>query len=752
MRRPFMWFCLLGIAVCILWTHWNEGKIPPGNTEEQTVCLQGRVSEVKISNQKTILYLSEVSGNGDSAGNPIFENCIGVICYLEKEETLYVGQFVVLEGILTELEGEGNPGEFSYRNHYRIKGYSHSLKKAVLLSADTRVRILPAFMQALSGQFETVLAKYLSERDYGIMKAMLLGDKNDIEEEQKALYQEIGIYHILAISGLHVTFLGNFLYGIMNGLGINRKISMLTATVFLMLYAIVTGVSVSTVRAIIMFAICLGGKVFCRTYDLLTALSVAAFLTILWNPYLYKDGGFLLSYLAVLGIAILYPAMPGVDFRKTGKWDGIAISFSTWCLTLPVIISLYYEISVLSIPANLLVLPSVSYLMLLGVCILVFHPFLPLASQMCANGCHVVLEYYDRVVGFLDKIPFGIFVTGKPVLWKCFVFFFGILLLSMRMKSRKRKYYLSLHFLECKKTEERSEAYAAKKKKLQKENRRRVAGELFVLAGLLFLLLYPPGQETEITVLDVGQGDAICCMLGSDGVYMIDGGSTSRNGVGERVILPFLKARGIRKIDGWFLTHPDSDHISGIYEFEGNTGIRIEKIYLPGILWDEFKEIRDFADNNHIEVCVLFAGNVVQLEKWRIEVISPSEHADYEETNTASLVLYLTDGNFRALMMGDAGTEAEQAVMQRGIRAVDLLKVAHHGSAKDTNSEVFLQTVSPRIAVVSCRKNNRYGHPHAETLQYLNRCESDVYRTDLQGAIRIRITGGGVTVVPYRIP
>ena len=752
MRRPCMWFCLLGIAVCVLWIHFHDGKIVTGNTQSQTVCLRGRISDVKTSNQKTILYLSEISGDGTSAGNPFFNNCIGVIAYLQKEERLYAGQFVVLEGKLEEIAEAGNPGEFSYRNYYRARGYTHSLKKAVLLSADSKVNLLSGLIGEVSKRFETVLAKYLSERDYGIMKAMLLGDKSDIEEEQKSLYQEIGIYHILAISGLHITFLGNFLYGIMNGLGVNSKLSMVTATLFLVLYAIMTGVSVSTVRAIIMFVICLGGKVFCRTYDLLTALSVAAFLTILWNPYVYTDGGFLLSYMAVLGIAILYPVMPGVDFRRVKKGDAIAVSFATWTLTLPVILSLYYEISLLSIPANLLILPTVSYLMLLGVCILAFHPFLPLLAQLCANTCHIVLLYYDRIVTFLDDLPFGIFVTGKPMPWKCVVFIAGVLVLSAIMKERKRKCYLALHFLSLERKEECSDVYAARKKKLHKKNAVRAGVEMAVLLGLIIFLIYPLSRQSEITILDVGQGDGICLNLGTDGVFMIDGGSSSRSEIGERVILPFLKSQGIRKIDGWFLTHPDKDHVSAISELEGNTGIQIKKIYLPGNLWEEFKEIRDFADNNHIEVCVLFAGDVVQLKKWQMEVISPSKHTDYEDTNGASLVLYLTDGNFRALMMGDAGTEAEKAVMKRGISDVTLLKVAHHGSAVGTNSEQFIQTVSARLAVVSCQKNNSYGHPHAETLQYLERSQSDVYRTDVQGAIRIRIGNRGVTVVPYRIP
>ncbi len=750
MRRRCMWFCLLGIVVCVVWMYLKDLHAPPEYIQSEEITLQGYVSRAVCNSERTILYLSEVSDDGVSAEFSKNNNCIGVICYLQTKEKLRAGQFVVLKGRLQLIEGERNPGEFSFQTYYRARGYSHKLMKAELIDASVRFDPIRELLNRFAAHLDETLLNYLSYKDYGTMKAMLLGDKADLDETSKGLFQEIGIYHILAISGLHITFLGNLVYFLLRKIGVSPQVGMGVSLMILVLYVIMTGVSVSSVRAVIMFIICLGGKVFLRTYDMLTALSVAAFLTIWHNPYIWMDGGFRLSYLAVCGIAILYPALPGVNARRVRIIDSVWSGLATWMLTLPVIIGIYYEISLYSIPVNLLVLPSVSYVMLLGVGIVIFDLFIPIAAQLCANGCHIFLKYYDTIVRFATALPFGSIVTGKPEVWQSVVFLSGVVGISFLFRNFKRRHYLAELKLEQLKRKLTEDVYRERVMKLRRKYALAMRTELFLLAVLLLILIADPqGKGDEITVLDVGQGDAICMNFGEEGVYMIDGGSSSRNTVGEDVIYPFLKSQGIDRIDMWFLTHPDADHVSAFLENEEKMQIRVEQICIPGVLWEEFKEIRQIADKNNIKVCVLFAGDVIQLKRWRIEVISPYGNVSYADNNAASMVLYVSNGRFSALMMGDAGTEAQEAVFEEGIQEITFLKVAHHGSAKDSNTREFLQAVSARIAVISCARNNVYGHPHAETLQWLEESGSDIYRTDLQGAICIRIGEESVVVEPY---
>lgn len=749
MRRPLMWICLLGIALCVWWVHLHDVNVPTPYTDGETLVLQGRVARVSESIQRTTLYLSEISDYGESATNSIPDNCIGVICHLQSAHELKAGQLVVVKGVPELIEGERNPGEFSFRKYYLARGYSHRIRKAELIHVGEEYDPIKEWLVHVSQACDSVLQEYLSRKDYGLMKALLLGDKSDVDEERKTLFQSVGIYHILAISGLHITFIGNLLYSLLRKIKVAPCVSLITSLTILILYAIMTGVSLSTVRAIIMFIICMGGRVFLRTYDMLTAMSVAAFLTILMNPHVCMDTGFQLSYLAVSGVAILFPALPGVDFRRVRIQDTLWIGLSTWLLTLPVIIENYCQISFYGIPANMLILPSVTYLMLLGIGIFVFHRFVPLLSQLCANGCHLFLHYYDVVVVFIDKLPLGAVVTGKGEAWQYIVYLTGIVVLSFLYRERKRKHYLERHLCEMDKRNMNEVAYLKRLGQIQRRYWKEMCVELLALLVLVIFLLADFGsKEDEIVFLDVGQGDGICMDL-QEGVYLIDGGSTSESSVGESILYPFLKAKGIHCIDGWFLTHPDKDHVSALLEYNENLHIRINRIFIPGCLLEEFKEIREFADNNNIEVCVLFAGDVVQLKQWRIEVISPARSVIYEEVNDASLVLAVRKEGFTALMMGDAGITAQEAVLARDIEDVMVLKVAHHGSAVDTNTADFLEKISARIAVISCAYNNMYGHPHRETLQGLIESGSDIYRTDLQGAIRLQIAGDSVTVSPH---
>lgn len=748
MRRPLMWSCLLGIAVCILWMRMQTAGEPAMDTYRDIV-IKGRVSSSEIREKRTILYLSEVSDNGVSAEKSLLKNCIGVICYLQSEQALEAGDFVVLKGTLEAIEGARNPGGFSYKNFYRARGYSHRMWNAELVCVKKQRKNIYTFFKKVSNLFDDILAKYLSESDYGIMKALLLGDKSDVEDTRKTIYQEIGIYHILAISGLHVSFLGNLLYSALYKCRIPAPLCLAVSILFLLFYAVMTGFSLSTIRAFIMFIICMSGRIVYRTYDMLTALSVAAFMSVVYNPYICLDSGFQLSYLAVLGIAILFPSMPGVDFRRIRIVDSFWSSLSVTLLTLPVTCAIYNQISFYGIIANIMVLPSVSYLMFFGMAILFFHFFIPFLAQIFANGCHIFLHYYDVVVHFLIKLPFGNITVGKPEFMQIVIYLTGIILLGWIMQNRKRELYRKNLLLEQKKRilSEREFSEAAKR------NRKifwcQTALEALCLIGLVALLLIRPLKTTDkITVLDVGQGDGICLELGNE-VYMIDGGSSNHETIGENVIYPFLRSKGISHISGWFFTHPDRDHMSAFLEYENQENITLERIYIPGNLWEEFKEIREIADINHIEVCILFAGDMLQLGKWSVQVLSPCQNTGYKDENDASLVLLFSNGTFQALMMGDAGLKAQESILDAGIKDVTFLKVAHHGSAVDTNTQSFLDTVSPGIAVISCARNNRYGHPHEETLQALELSGSRIYRTDMQGAITVRISEDCIGVMPY---
>ena len=256
--------------------------------------------------------------------------------------------------------------------------------------------------------------------------------------------------------------------------------------------------------------------------------------------------------------------------------------------------------------------------------------------------------------------------------------------------------------------------------------------------------------DVAITVLDMGQGDGICIEV-EDSVFLIDCGSSTKENTGTRIVAPFLRHQGIKSVDGWILTHPDKDHTSSFIELcneENMGGITVDTLYIPEVLEEEFSEIIECAKQQEMKVVLLREGDCLRVHETRLEVLSP-QNKTYQDENSASLVVLLERRDFKALFMGDAGEECEQLLMQKGISNVSLLKVGHHGSAKEANSLEFLNCMNPKIAIISCGKDNRYGHPHIETLERLAPLDAQIYRTDECGAIQINVKGGNVKVKVY---
>ena len=280
---------------------------------------------------------------------------------------------------------------------------------------------------------------------------------------------------------------------------------------------------------------------------------------------------------------------------------------------------------------------------------------------------------------------------------------------------------------------------------------------------LLAVLLVHGNQEFELNILDVGQGDAIY-LCASDGTnFMIDGGSTDVKNVGTYRILPFLKAKAIRKVDYWFVSHTDEDHISGLVEVM-ESGYAVGTLVLAEAQKEDEKAHRlaELAQKNGIRVCYMKAGDVLgtrkegvvnernRAETFRIECLYPTNDNDSEDVNDRCLVLYYEDENFSAFFGGDISSEVEeQLVSASKCRQTDVLKASHHGS-KYSNSDVLLHALHPRLTIASAGKKNRYGHPSPEAIARVGESGSAFYSTIDYGRIRVRFVDGELVAEPYR--
>jgi competence protein ComEC len=257
----------------------------------------------------------------------------------------------------------------------------------------------------------------------------------------------------------------------------------------------------------------------------------------------------------------------------------------------------------------------------------------------------------------------------------------------------------------------------------------------------------PEKQGFEIDVLDVGQGDGIY-ITSSDGVrFFIDGGSTSSDAVGKFTIMPFLKYKGAGTIDYWFLSHMDLDHVSGVLELL-DSGYHIKNIVLSKEIHDDdtLRELLSLAKVNGTKVLYMSEGDVLKTKHLAFRCVYPFKGATSDDINALSLSLLMEyDANcdnasdYSAFFGGDIAAEQEQAIARSGaVGHVDFLKVSHHGS-RFSSDEEFLSVLSPDVAVVSCAKVNRYGHPAAEAVERLEAAAENVYYTMDSGRVRARV-------------
>jgi len=559
----------------------------------------------------------------------------------------------------------------------------------------------------------------MGEQEGAVLSAVLLGEKGGMDPELKELYQKNGIGHILAISGLHISFLGLGLYHLIRKAGGSFLVSGIAAMGVLGLYVLMIGPGVSSIRALIMLLIRVAADLAGRVYDMATSIAVAAVCIVIVRPLNLYDAGFLLSFGAVAGIAVVQPYLSLIFHSRSERkgvmkmiTEGFCAGISIHLVILPVMMYYFFEFPVWSFLLNLAVIPLMSVLLTLAalgsVASLLFLP----AGVVLFQGCSIILKFYELLCRGTMKIPFGRIVTGKPGVVQLILYYLGlsaILFLGILLDRKKR-----------------AEEKVAAGKKLR-------AGIAFLMLGMSFVCMTGHGKSGEVTavVLDVGQGDGIY-VRGPEGTkYLFDGGSSDVKSVGTYRIEPFLKSQKTGTLDYVFISHGDADHMNGIEEMLGRQefGVRIRHIVLP---------LQKFWDDT------------LQRIAMQIECLFPGEEFEGEIGNESSLVFQVSYQKFRMLLTGDVEGKGEEVLTDsEELSECTVLKVAHHGSKNSTDKE-FLSRAKPEYAVISAGRDNRYGHPHKELIERLQDVKCTILQTPLSGAVRIWTDGKEMTVETYQ--
>lgn len=658
----------------------------------------------------------------------------------DREDTLRdveLGDMLSVEGALRSIRPARNPGAFDARLYYRRQGLS------TVLSAPegSRVRVLGRFraknpIQALSdassGYIRNGLNALFAGEDADIMVGLVLGERGDIDANINRAFRDAGVIHILAVSGLHVALVLLFVWIPLGRMPFLPRV--IVALAVLWLYAMMTGMIAPVLRAAVMATVFLVGRALQRIPHTMNALGVAGIAILSVAPMELFSASFQLSFAAVFAIVAFHGSC--VRWMKTRLLGGrsspagealismLSMTVTAQAGTLPFILGTFRQFSVVSFAANLAVVPLSSLVMAAGIPAAVFHGLGPFPSRALAATADAALDLTVGISDALAGLPFAVAHVREFSSVSSVLYIAALLYVFAKPVRVRYRACLAALALAC---------WTA------------VSGGMEVDEEARCL---------RVTFLDVGQGDATLVEFPDGANLLIDTGPISdRFDTGESVLLPFLRSRAIGRIDALVLTHPDNDHIGGagaVLE-----ALDVGRVYYAGT-WAPEPLSMHVDSLMHLEGSFLRdarAGDTIGLNgQARVYVLSPARgSAPLPASNETSVVLKIVYGSTSFLLTGDAEAGAEETMVHRyaDFLGSDVYKVGHHGSRTSTTPE-FLASVSPRHAVISCGRLNKFLHPRPEILRRLARMRAAVYRTDITGCVVLESDGKAIRSIDWQ--
>jgi len=704
--------------------------------------------------------------------------------------------------VLTNLRQPRNfsdPGQFDYVAYLERQGvFLVGIVKNELLVTRKAAHQSGHFITSIQGLraiFDNALNRpcFFSDDVRAALKALLLGEKQELSPKIERTFQACGIYHVLVVSGQHVAILAGALLGGFTFLRFPRSVSVLLTMSALLLYCFITECQPSVVRATVMTFCFLIVLTFDRDRSLLNSLSVAALLILLVDPFWLFDAGFQLSFLAVLAIGLIglpvlrrttlpyrnalwrleEPSLDGrfpprlADFRLACRIrieslqrhlsvnsahlhtsivlaplycllsvaEILVASLSIQTLFFLLMIIYFHRISLISVFLNVLVIPLVSLIIPIGFVFLGLSTVVPWASGPAGLLCGWLTQWLLILAEHFSDPVWGNYRMPTPPSWLALVYLVSLFLWSIRSVSKPI---------------------------------RLGAGGVALLTACLLLVqpfhLPIMAGQMKGTFLDVRQGDSILLQFPDGATMLIDGGgllarsfgedfSEATFDVGEQVVSPFLWSQGLKDLDAVVLTHAHHDHLGGLEAILSNFQVR--ELWLgENPLTPEYVHFLKHAIRGEIALRHFGTGEISHFHGAEISFINPDKTLNlaHQPSNNDSLAFQLRFGSRTLLLTGDIERKIETRLVNRSLPLQgDVLKVAHHGSRSST-SEEFLRRVTPILAVISVAEHSPFGHPHHEVLERLAAHSIPVFRTDRDGAISIWTDGRKMRVEPFLEP
>ncbi|HAJ33881.1 MAG TPA: DNA internalization-related competence protein ComEC/Rec2 [Candidatus Atribacteria bacterium] len=634
------------------------------------------------------------------------------------------GDVLKIKGKLEKPIKQKNFGEFNYELYLaREKIFTYLniwQERDISKIGEDDSNFLVSFSLSARDKIKEITKQTLTPPYNYLLIGMLLGEKNFIPPALKEVFTEAGIMHILAVSGLHVGIIAMALLAFLSVLRLPKKLKLITLILILIMYASITGYRPSVLRATIMFIILIGGKLINRNRNLNISLFFAAFLILLLNPLILYDAGFLLSFIVTFFIINLSPILQEL-YSKIVVWirNPLAVSTAAWIGIFPLSAYFFNKVSIISIVSNIFIIPLTGITVILGFVTFFIGMVSISLAGVIANINYLLLNLITLIAKSFSLLPFAYVYVAQP----------SILVIIL--------YYLTVFFIIemfCKKT-------------LSQKIKKKTA--LIVLSITLLIIIvqiFYPADNLKVNFINVGEGDCILIEAPNKINILIDGGGTPQSDfdVGSKIVIPYLRRKGINKIDLLILTHPHLDHLEGLLPILRR--LKVDAVLDSGFICDvsEYREFISTIKEKNIPYYQTKSGdNYIFSKNMEMLILNPPHTSNLDndsDFNNHSIVVKLYYKNSNFLFTGDIEREAEKRLLvwQNRLNS-DVLKLGHHGSSTSTTLE-FLDKVDPVIAVITVGKNN-FGHPSQKVIERLEDKNIKIYRTDENGTVIIRTNG-----------
>lgn len=679
------------------------------------------------------------------------DNCEMYIKLDKKEKELEYGDKIKIEGTYIKPEKAKNYGGFNYQDYLKSMGIIGTIdvEKIEILEKDKGNFILKNIYNLSNKIKEKTKTLFKNEEEQGLVQGLILGDKENISEETEENFEITNLSHILAVSGMHITYLVIGMQILFQKLAGKRKTNIIMI-VLLIFYMILAGSSPSVVRSVIMGIITIFSKLVHRKNDVINSISISLLILLIINPYVIGNIGLQLSYLGTLGIVLFQKTVYNILNKKRNKVkekikkeskiiskikEMLAVSISAQILIFPIMIFHFNLFSIYFLITNLLASIIIGPIIIISFLVIILSfVFLPIAKIIS-----YFLSFLIQTLILITKmanLPFSKIYFPTPKIYIMIIYYTLIFILNFIYNSYKTKNQTA--------TTKRVKNILAVIKYELRENKEKVFKIVIIIFFTLLIFNFIP-KDLKIHFVDVGQGDCTFIETPKKKTILIDGGGSFGDfDVGKSTLLPYILDRGYTKIDYLFISHFDTDHYQACAKIIKE--LKVKNIFISKQFEDSknYQEFLRLVKDKNINVRILEKGDKLELEKnLEFEIIWPDNKNIVSENilNNNALVMKLKYKKFSMLFTGDIEEEAERKILESTNKEklkCDILKVAHHGS-KTSSIKDFIDLVNPKIALIGVGENNTFGHPNESVIERIEKKNIKIYRTDLDGEITIKI-------------